>query len=381
MIKAIWRAAAPGRLGMFIAVLSIAVLGRLAGVINEGDRWSGSESQALYAVVVLGLLLPVFVAMLGTSLLRGEHAPWSWGLARPLSRFRLLGSVVALDALTIGACIFAAWLVLGGFGNTWSLVGGFMAEATAALVALVYATFYMLTAIAGSRTSSTVRATTVAAVALATMVFSLSALLTWMMRNPIPMGLHEGWAHSYFVYGALGWGRLDAAHTWWSLAGLLLATAAIGGPIVAFVRAAQAAPGIVRLPRLVAPSILLVGCVALPLLAIGWACAYADAPPEAKKGDVALHVRVRDAGPGFRIRDFRLRFDGGIVPRRQSHPVARTRGNENWEFENLSPGRYEACASVEDRESPEPGWSDSDHCVQVVLTDDPSQELSLVIGE
>ncbi len=384
MIKAIWRAAAVGRVGMFIAVLVIVTLARLGGAIREGDAWVGSESQATIAVVVLAMVLPVFVAMLATTLLRGEHAPWSWGLARPVSRLRLIGSLVALDAATIGACMFAAWLVLGGFGASGGLLYGVPSGMTVAVFTFLYANLYMVAAIAGSRTTSTVRAAAVAVIILGVSISSVSSLVSSALKTVPSFALHESWARS-FVFTALGdWSgpaALNEAHTWWLLAGFVLVVAAVSGPVTAFADTARFAPGPVRLRRAAMQTAALLALSAL-LIVPGWVAAYGQAPAEARKGDKTLRVVFRTPDPSLRVVSVRLTYDGVHVPRRPSTLHAARHRSAARTFVELSPGRFEVCAYVQKRIStPDAGERsfEARNCMPVIITDDPLQELPIDI--
>ena len=384
MIKAIYRAAAPGRLGMCIAVLSIAMLARIGGVIREGDLWVGSESQTMVSIVLLCLVLPVFVSMLATALLRGEHAPWSWGLARPVSRVRLLGSLVALDISTIGACVLISWVVLGGFGGAWGLLGGAPESVSLATVAFLYGNLYLLAATAGSRTDSTVRAVAVAVFCGALLVGSAWWLFMFAVENLMGgVGLHGSWATNYVGYGLVGWGgptALGEPHTLWLLATLLLVTATAAGPVLAFFNTARLAPGPVEL-RVVATRIAALVGFAGVLLVPGWALTYARAPAEARTGDITLHVTP--AEPVDSLQSAYLLFDGGEVPKSGTVILAESVEGGAARFVGLSPGRYDVCARVEfttEGASGEPETRKAHYCTPAVLTDDSQQTLTIDLG-
>jgi len=386
MIKAIWRAAAPGRFAMFMSVFAIVILARLGGAISQGDRWVGSESQMTIAIVVLWLTLPVFVSMLATPLLRGEHAPLAWSLARPIPRTRLLGSIVVLDLLTIAACMLAAWVVLEGFGDTTSLLGGRSSGLSPLVVAVGYAPLYMLAAIAGSRTSSAVRASGTAALIVATAAVALTSATSLLTHNALTaLGLHERWASLYLWEGLRGWGGIGAltqAHTWWLLSGLLLATAAIGGLLLAFIRAAQLVPGPVRWSQLLMPGVGLLGISTL-LFVAGSSQAYLAAPPQAKRGDIELLVTVHVVDPNLTLRSVKLRFDGKPFSRTLEHDASPPRGRGAWSVVALSAGHYDACASVQRNNLPAdaaPELRFFEHCVPVVVTPHPRQTLSLDVA-
>ncbi len=375
MIKAIWRAAAPSRLGMLLAVFSIVTLARLGGAVSEGDRWVGSESQTMISVVVLWLVLPVFVSMLATQLFRGEHAPWSWGLARPIPRSRLIGSVVAIDALTIGACMLLAWLVLGSA----TVTSGDMLGITSPLLAAgAYVVLYLLAAIAGGRTSSTMRAMGAVALVGTTMLVALTSLVSWAIGDAHSLfGLRDDWAAAYLWNGLVRWGdpgALTQAHTWWLLSGMAITAAALCGPLLAFMRTAQLAPGPARWSKLLMPGVGLVGLSAL-LLVAGWTQASLAAPLEAKTGDAELRVTAQPVDPNLTVRAVYLRFDAGSVPLTLRHDAVPMRGLGTWTFVDLSAGHYQACASVHRR-----GLRLVEHCVPIIVTDEPSQAISLDVS-
>ncbi len=387
MVKAIWRAAAPGRLGMFLAILTVLTLARLGGAVSEGDRWVGSESQATVSVIVLWLVLPVFVAMLATALLRGEHAPWSWGLARPISRFRLIGSLVALDAVTIAACMLVASIVLGGFGGMWGMLGGGLETAATPVFAGLYAGLYMLGAITGTRTSSTVRAAAAAVGILTMLLVSLWSLASWAAQHALdPFGLHEPWDDLYIIYGLQTWSAHNALwepHTWWVLSGILIAVAAIGGTTLAFVRSAQLVPAPARWCRLMGPTLGIV-CLSAVLFVAGSTLAYLTAPAEAKTGHITIRVTPRVVDPDLTAETVRFRFDGGAVPRRRSYTAFAKRHHGVWTLANLSAGHFEACVGSKLRLPLHAGGAQVrrvEHCEALVVTDEPVQALTIEVGD
>jgi hypothetical protein len=283
MVKAICRAAAPGRVAMFVAILTIAILARLGGVLREGDQWVASDSQAMISVVLLWLVLPVFITMLAAALLRGEYAPLSWGLARPISRLRLLGSLVVLDALTIAACVLAAWVVLHGFGSTWGVLGSSPGALLGGLT-FAYANLYFLTAIAGSRTESAVRAGTLAVLFMAGWSTASASLLEFLFDNTFGTFAHQVyWGYDDHVFGLSNWSgplAFGEPYTWWLLAALVVLATAVAAPVLMFVRTARFAPGPVVLRPVAALVATSIGFAAL-LVGAGWACALVHDPPEA----------------------------------------------------------------------------------------------------
>lgn len=380
MIRAIYRVAAPGRLGMLAAVVCVSLLARVGGAMREDVHWGASESQATASILILWLVIPVFVTMLGTALFRGEHAPWSWGLARPVSRLRWIGALVALDAATVAACTLAASLVLGELRGAWGTWESTVDGALLAVTAFAYAGLYLLTATAGSRTDSTIRAAAVAVLSGAALVTATTSVFTYLRDHAWGTwgGLHPSWERAYHVYGLASWdgpAQLGVPHTWWLLAALVLVTAAIAAPILAFIRTARLTPGPVPLwpvsvwsgaLALVAVALLFLGCVRL----------QAIAPAEAKKG--AITVELVPGGVVQRVDSAYLLFEGVDVPRSLTRIHASSTSTSGARFEGLSPGRFDACAKlVLDPASADddPHSTNARRCVPIVVTAALTQTL------
>lgn len=266
------------------------------------------------------------------------------------------------------------------------MVGGGFGSASPLVIAGLCAGLYMVAAITGTHTSSTVRAAGVAVVIVGMLLFSLVSLVSWVAENEVgSFGLHDRWARTYVVYGLASWsgpGALTEPHTWWLLSGLILVTAGLGGVVLAFLRTARSAPGPVSLSRLLSPSLGLVCLCALPLFT-GWVFAYSAAPPEARKGDATLRVTARAVDSGLNVTSVKLSFDGGVVPLALGLAPSAYRGHDVSIFPGLSEGQFEACANVRASVPSKYGGRENryaEHCVPVVVTDEPLQTLTLDVA-
>ena len=154
MIGAIVRATVRTRLMLVATTIFCGLFMRVAyAFADSGRAWHLSELHETSTLVLLGLVLPTFAALLGAMLLRGEHAPWTWALARPVGRARLLAVIAAVDATTIAACVGMTALVFEGLGET---ALGFPIAALAGSYTMVY----LAAAIGGARGMPSLRGAT-----------------------------------------------------------------------------------------------------------------------------------------------------------------------------------------------------------------------------
>ena len=128
MIRGLVRASATSRLLLVGTILTMCLVGRVGATMSpDGLAWQASEKHVAFAGLLLYLVLPTFVIMLGSTLLRGEHAPWSWLLARPTGRLRIVATLVAVDVASVIGCLSVAALVLDGLPTEFvrfPIVGG-----------------------------------------------------------------------------------------------------------------------------------------------------------------------------------------------------------------------------------------------------------------
>ena len=157
MTRALVRAGLRSRLMLIAVIIFVCCFMRLAHLVGEDDgRWSLGEMHAVATIVVLGLVLPTFTLLLGSMLLRGEHGPWSWALARPVSRWRVLPVLIVLDISTLGACVATMALLFDGLGYVSHVAHE--REIIHAALPVVYALLYLAAAIGGARGMGSLRA-------------------------------------------------------------------------------------------------------------------------------------------------------------------------------------------------------------------------------
>lgn len=81
--------------------------------------WFGSDLQGVLAAIEYLAIIPMLSIVLATGWLRGEVGPWSWALARPITRTRWLGTTLLVDLATLAASVFVAYLVIGDLPDRW----------------------------------------------------------------------------------------------------------------------------------------------------------------------------------------------------------------------------------------------------------------------
>lgn len=148
-------AAARNRFPLPLVVLGVTLFSR---AMDPGRvYWSGSDMQSVFALVVYGALIPVLVIAMASGWLRGDDTPWSWALARPVTRARWLRATLAVDVVTIVLCVAIARWILGRLTYSW--FGGWLGgtERLAGYAALL-ATVYASAAFAGARGSTAIGA-------------------------------------------------------------------------------------------------------------------------------------------------------------------------------------------------------------------------------
>jgi hypothetical protein len=186
MTLALLRAGLRSRLMLVGVVIFVCGFMRLAHVLGEdqGEWWLG-EMHAVATIVVLAMVVPTFTLLLGSMLLRGEHGPWSWALARPVARWRVLAVLVVLDASTLAACVGTMALLFGGLG--YVSYSSYEREIIYAALPVLYALLYLAAAIGGARGMGSLRAGLFALVWIAALLglarvvlYSTTWILPWL---------------------------------------------------------------------------------------------------------------------------------------------------------------------------------------------------------
>lgn len=382
---ALWRPALPGRVGMVLAVGLVAILARVAGAF-AGGHWGASVHQASAVVLTNGVLVPIFIAMLGANLLRGEHASLSWLLARPSSRSSLIGSLVLLDVATILACVGLASIVLGALKPAWFA----LSEVTwAASLGGGYLATYLVAAIGGTRTASSIRAIVGGLAVLAVAAACLYGAFAGLYGNGLP-GIDGRWILAVldrgpFTVEALGW---TDPRVLWAFATMVALVSIPIAIVMGFVRTARQVPGRIGWTALVGPLLSLWGVAALAG-AIGAATVWFEAPSQAIDDDVELEIRWsvldEDTSPRWTHLTYES-FLGEIEPA----PVRAGKGSLRGivrraaRFEGLGAGRYRACADF-DRPAPTPERPDRravyQRCIDLDLAPGERQSVTIEVGQ
>ena len=397
VLMALWRPALPGRIAMVLAVVVLDTLARFAAVLG-GEVWHGSVNQATAIVLSLGGLVPIFIAMLGANALRGEHASWSWIMARPRSRVQLIGSVVLLDLATVVACTGAAWVVLGALKPGW--FSWSMVQWVASLCG-AYTVLYLVAAVGGTRTSSSVRAIAGGVAAVAAAAACLNGFVSSIEGQPVP-GVDPAWMHAMLHRGPttlLGLGPLHPL-VLWLMAAIVGAASIPSAVIVAFVRTARQVPGRVAWPALLRP-VLGLWAVSLGLLLAGVGSAWLTAPRQATRDDgVEVELEVVVADSGLELRGLDLTYNaqyGEIAARRTREPRVAYRGAPRFRarrgdrrdrrykrFWGLGAGDYRACGRFERSEPTEDRpyrVAVYERCVDLDLAAGERRRVTIEIGK
>ncbi len=332
---ALLRIALPSRVALLVAILLIC-LGTL--VLAPGTDATSVDNRSMTIVLLDFGLLPVIAAMLGGALVRGEHAAWSWGLARPVGRTHWCALHFALDVATLVLAALTIDTLLGAPPQAVT----FDVFRTSGLVAfqdfgigVLALLAYLGGAFGASRGHSTVRGFPIAC-GWALGVFLTTAVVLWLDTLVARAFVVDAWplpADAGLLREATNGGDARSFIT-----PLALMLASLGGFAHVLGRALARVPG--RLPRreVVAVFALWIGGVAMltwtmrsPLWAI------ADAPVLARRGDAQLVVVDSQPRP-HRIVLVEAECDRCFARATTIFPIASTA-----EFANVVPGHYRVC--------------------------------------
>jgi hypothetical protein len=254
MIRALVRAGWRTRLMLVVVVLLSAGLTRVVAALAGDQPWGTGEFYDAMTSVILCLVMPTFVALLGTMLLRGEHAPWHFTLARPATRAGILAVLVAMDAVAIAASVGAAAVVFEGFGRLF--VPGVRFVPPWLLVSAAYVLIYFATAIGGARRMSSLRAGALGLVwvavlgVLARFVIDAGALFESRLRIQVRSAKHYGelFPNDHIPEHLIAYAFVAV--------GLLAVACVAIGVAIPFVRAAASVPASPRWRTLLVPSLV-----------------------------------------------------------------------------------------------------------------------------
>lgn len=330
---ALLRASVPVRL----AILGGIVIGAL-GARCMGGEWNGSDEQVIGLMVVELGVGPVFAAMLGGTLVRGEHAPWAWGLARPIGRASFAAANVLADLALLGVASMIVGSILGDVAEGFAydvFSRGFPVPHRLA-GPLLTAIAYIGGAVGAARGHATLRALPVG-LAYASAALVCAAVVVWLDRGIAKLFVLDAWPTPAKA------GLLDTHgdRELVLVAELILTFATIavgvaGGMLHALVRALARVPSPLSRRELVTALGVWIGTATLASWGLHsrlWA--IADAPVLAVRGDASLVVHADPATRGLVLReaDCENCFARAVDIRWHRPP----------EFDDVVPGRYRVC--------------------------------------
>ncbi|HET6585458.1 MAG TPA: hypothetical protein VFG69_18495 [Nannocystaceae bacterium] len=349
---ALLRAAAPMRLVILGAILFCSIAARAYGI---GKEWSGSDEQMIAAMLVELGVIPVFAALLGSMLVRGEHSTWAWGLARPIARTRFALVHVIADLLLLSLAYLVVGAILGNASHAFAydvLSRAFPVPHTI-VRPLLAAIAYVGTAVGSARGQASLKALPVG-IAYGFFALVVAAVVAWLDRGIAWFLVVDSWP----TPGKSGLLDLGTDRDFVFEAELLLGLATIviavtGGLLHALVR------GLARVPTPLARREILavLGLWIASTTVVSWSLhsrlwAVADAPALARRGDASLVVSVDDRFTDAVVlgqTDCPTCFARSAVPRGHSH------GERIAQFGEVEPGRYRLC-----NEGPDPSYDPSD---------------------
>jgi hypothetical protein len=234
VIFALLRAGLRTRAMVVLAVGIGCALMRVTFGLTVDRDWTSGEGHAACTVIVLGIVIPTFVALLGCNLLRGEHAPWSWTLARPIGRTRTLASLACIDVVTIATCVATMALIFNGIGPVPQVA--FENGLIRIVLPLAYVSIYLASAIGGARGMASLRAG-LFGIAWVAVLVGLARILFMNLLGRL--GLADG-------FSAIGFFAIA----------LLAAALILIGVAIPFTRAAATVPALPRWRALITPPLV-----------------------------------------------------------------------------------------------------------------------------
>jgi hypothetical protein len=342
---AMLRAGAPIRAAL-LGTVAVMCIG--AAVLTGGSD-AGSIDQRGVAIMLLEFgMLPVFAAMLGGALVRGEHAPWTWGLARPIRRTHWAATALALDGAALCATVALIRALLGeapsairfdvvraaslGIGG-WDMID----SAGPALIVMAY----VAAAVGAARGRTTIRGLPIALGYVVALVL-VAAVVLWLDDAIAHCFLVDAWPTPASA-GLLATpfeddvGGLDALVTMGAVDIIV-----VGGLAHVLVRAILRLPALVlRREIVVIFALWIVGAAVCSWSLHSRLWAIADAPLLAQRGDGMLEVTVPSADGGVVLAE----LDCADCFARRAFTHSRS-ASVTVEFRNVVPARYRLCSSA-----------------------------------
>lgn len=360
-VLSLLRIAVPSRAALVIA---IALCCGGARLLAPGSDMTSFDNRTLTIALLEFGLLPVVAAMMGGALVRGEHAAWSWALARPMRRGTYCAVHIVLDVVTLWLGATIVDVVLGDLPSsisydlfrTLTLGSGLSAlETTGAPVVILVA--YLAGAFAVSRGYSTLRGFPIALLCVG-LVAIVTACAVWLDDAIAHRFLVDAWPTPADA-GLLDEPFEESIESLVALAAIAVASLAGFAHVVG--RSLIRAPA--RVPRrevAVVFTLWVVGCAACSWSLRSRLWVLGEAPVLARRGDAQLYVHDRSGHVVLAERNCDSCFA------RESSGAAR-RGDAA--FAAVSPGAYELCFVREPRRvEGKPTGPRLQSCVDVELT-------------
>jgi hypothetical protein len=211
-----------------LPIITLAVALFLRAMDSGRVDWPSSDMQVVAAAVLYGALIPVLVIALASSWLRGDDGPWSWALARPVTRGRWLRTTLMIDVVTVLACVAFARMVIGPLPHNW--IPAWLGESgRAGGYAAVLIAVYSAAAFGGARGSSAIGAS-LCVVAFAAYVMLLNACAAISEKTAVDV-LLQG-----FRFHLSGWSELRTAQRSLESVPMLSSTGIIAGFAIIVIR-------------------------------------------------------------------------------------------------------------------------------------------------
>lgn len=246
-----------------LPLVALGITGFFRGAHAGGARWDASEMQSVAAMICYCGLVPVLAVALASTWLRGDDGPWTWALARPVSRRRWLSTTLMVDVATLAACLAVVWLMIGELPSQWLSGWSGPVERMLGYVGLL-AAIYASAAFAGARGASAIGAT-LYVVGVAAFVMVLHGVAALSENVAVETLIAPRWAND--PSSSHLWRRLVRALETMPSASTMVAVA--GFTVIAIGRAASGLPSRPRYSMLLdLAAIATMLAIAVPWIAV-----------------------------------------------------------------------------------------------------------------
>jgi hypothetical protein len=370
---AIVRVSVQSRVGVLGAVMAASCLARL----TELGAWEGSDQQSVAAILLQCVLVPIFAAMLGGALVQGEHARWSWALARPVRRGHWAGVAIPLDAITLALSLAIIEVVVGAAPDSVrrDVLGVVLPDfrdlgAYRHAELVLAAVCYLGCAVGVARGRSSVRALPIAMVyALGSIVFTAS--LMWLDDLVARAFIVDAWptaaAEPHIAVRRFG------DYSRWSerYENLLIAAALLLGMGQLVGRALGSVPR--GLSRGEVARVLAFWSVAAAAVSLSFGtrlAAVRDAPVLARRGDATVEIVIPQG-----VRSLALAQSDCDTCFERASPIWGRRDRFVATFHDVVPGRYRACVPFHPQfETSQVGYRpDLQACLDIDISSGPQR--------